>query len=466
MKSDTINFKLLKEHINHSIFEKMHILIHLVFYIALVMNASGSVSINQSVVSVAIAIYFLLSSPQEHFYFLIGFVPFELLAKVGDISFYFIFLLISSIKLMVKNIEKGYSQIGIVALMMLATLEAFGDLRGSSMGAVIVNASTILYFVIFVMQAAGKRFTLKRILINFYISYFTVVGYVISGYGSLKVFLDKLLEGNILVRFGHEEAIAVGGAMGIPLYSALLIAMTVSYYITKNKMGILEKALLLGGSLIAFAVGSFTISRSFLLCMAALFVMLFVSLKDKKRKQVAVLLLVIAVMGVFVYIKNIDLINRVLKDFIDRSSNDSGLGSRAEIWGSCFDYLFDHPIGLLIGYGINRYSEIGENLDLLFSAKTHNLYLDVIMSIGVLGFISLYILINIFKRKLSQEGNIKATVVSTIPIVVLLTFGLTALTLGNLKTWIYILMTIIFIYKASSYTKAEEVLYDAKRIDS
>jgi len=456
MESNASINKSIKLQINKSPYEKIHLLIHLTFYIALVMSSASSESMSNTMVSLAIALYFVFASPKEHFYFLVGFAPFELLARTGDISFYFVFLLISSAKLILKNINKGYNKQGIIALCGLVLLEALGDLQGSSLGSFVVNVCTIFYFAIFLMKAELVSFTVKRILTNFYISFFTVVVYVVSGYGSIGEFFDMVTAGITVVRFGHEEAIAVGGAMGIPLYSALLVSMSVSYYMTENRVEVLEKVWIFVACIAASAVGIFTISRSFILCMTVWFLMVFVSLIEKKRKRVALIIIIIICVSTFIYIKNADLINQLIENFIFRESNDMGVGSRGEIWVSCLTYLFEHPLGLLFGYGISRYSEIGESLNLLFSAKAHNLYIDTIMSVGLLGFMSFCILIDILKKKLSRGFSKRVTVISIIPIVVLLTFGWTALTLSNFKTWIYILMVIIFAYALYGYPDREE----------
>lgn len=427
--------------------EKIHMLIHLVLYIGLVVSYLNP-NINSSLVSIIIAMYFLFSSPVEHFYFLIGFAPFEHIAKVGDISFYFVFLLISSIKLILLNIKEGYKIIGVIALIMLVSLEILGDLQRSSIGTIIINLCTIIYFAVFVMKIDSNRFNADRILKNFYFSYFTVIIYVITGYGSLGTFLNMATTENLIVRFGREEGITVGGAMGIPMYSALLISMSIGYYHNIKNRRLLQKTILLLGSVSAFAVGLLTVSRSFLLCMIAGSVVLIFSLTDKKRKQAIKLFIAITSLGIVIYLKYADTINILLNKFIYRAKSDVGLGSRGDIWLSCLDYLLEHPLGLLYGYGINSYNKIGENLNLLFSAKAHNLYLDVIMSLGTLGFMCLCILVYIYIKRISEKG-IKVRIISTMPLVVLISFGLTALDLSNLKTWIYILMTILFAYKAS-----------------
>jgi len=165
------------------------------------------------------------------------------------------------------------------------------------------------------------------------------------------------------------------------------------------------------------------------------------------------------------YVSQAELVNNITTNYMYRTTyEDAGLGLRGHIFESCFRYLNEHPIGYLVGFGIKNYVQIGESDDFLFSAMAHNLYIDVLMSVGLVGAICLLIMLKILRNKLKNVFHNKMRLITALPLMVFLVYGLTALTLYNMKTWIYIIMLVINIYAFPDlFTNAKGVLLDDYR---
>ena len=440
----------IKGYRHKSIFEKlakenMHLLIQVLLYILLAISSLSGMNMFNTLTTVLIILYFLLSAPHEHFYFLIGFVPFEQVLRFNNVSAYFILLLISVIKLIYKNKYKKYNISGILCLIYFISIEIFHEVGNISYGELLIVLSTILYFCFFVFLSDDKFYNTTRIVQNFCISFIIIMLHSLYTYGSVNALIQMISTSEEIVRFGNEDT-SIGGAMGIPLYSAIVISLLISYYIIKPNLNLLVKLIIVFFCGISVLFGILTISRSFLLMMAVWLVFVVFSIFNKQRKRVFIVLILLVLIGIYVYNTNSDSINSIIGNYLYRANKDSGFGIRGKIWGSCFKYMNENSLGYIFGYGINNYVLIGYRKVLLFSALAHNLYIDIIMSIGITGFICLIVQVNQLIKKVKMLFNTKITIMAFAPLFVFLAFGFTALSLSNIKTWIYVLMLVIYAY--------------------
>lgn len=422
-----------------------HLGLNAFFYIAIAFASYVNNYTFSTLISIAVIIYFLFTKPEEHFFFLVGFVPFEAVFKTFALNSCFVLLLISSLKLIFNKRPIRISVIGLISFVLLVFFEIINDYGKVSTGALLIFLSMISYLFIFVQFADRKCFNFEEIMRNTIISYFVVVMFSILQYGSFEAFISAVSDESMLVRFGEQNN-PFGGAMGLPLYSALIIAMIVASVIIKHSLRIREKALLLLAGGFAFIFGVLTVSRSFLLCIGATVVFLFLSLVGSNRRKVFVILAFTAIISVAIYFVAENYINGVAEEYFFRSAHDAGTGIRGRIWESCIDFLRENPSGYLTGFGIGSYAEIGESKSLMFSAMAHNLYLDVIMSVGAAGLLCVIALLDILRKRLKKTLDTGFRIVSALPFLVYLTFGMTALSLTNLKTWIYLMAFIVMVY--------------------
>jgi len=398
-----------------------------------------------SSISLITILYFICSNPHQHFYFLVGFAPLEQILRLNDVNVYFILLLISSVKFIILKIKSKFGFFGLICFLILLTQETMLELSHISYGELLIVETTILYFCVFILYSDIKDFNISRIIQNFVSSYIIVIIYVITNYGSFVNFIQMMVNGLQMIRFGQEE-LEIGGSMGIPLYSALFIAMLLSHFIIQPNLKTSNKICMLAACIGAFFFGVMTISRSFILCMAACMLALTITVFNKQKIKTLKLLLLIIAAGLVTYYIFFDYINSILIDYVFRAKSEEGLGMRGSIWMSCFNYLSEHPGGLIFGFGIKNYVKIGITNGLLFGSMAHNLFIDIIMSTGVLGLVCFIYFFLYLKNKLIRVFGAKPNFAAAIPLCVFLAFGLTALSLNNLKTWIYILMLTIFTY--------------------
>ncbi|MEK0313682.1 O-antigen ligase family protein [Cohnella sp. 56] len=423
----------------------IHLFIHTFLYILLAIVSLNNSVIATSIISLIIIIYFLVSKPNEHFYFILGFVPFENLARVGEVNVFFLFLLISLGKLIISNKEAKYNVIGIIGFMYLVGIEVFNEINNISMGELINVLIIILYFFFFIALSNVKFYDVSRMIQNYIASYLVVIVQVIVSYGSLNNFMMLVASESEITRFG-EEATNLGGAMGLPIYSAIVVSMVTSYYVLNSCLKPFIRGLIILIGLTASLIGILTISRSFLMMMIAYLLIIVLSGSGFYKKKIIKVLSLIFAISLVMYFMYSDIINNLITKFLIRVNYDSGVGIRGEIWGSCFVYLKEHPIGYIFGYGIRSYVNIGLINNLEFKALAHNLYLDSIMSIGLVGVACIFYLLSIFRAKLKNTFNTPVKLISSMPLIVFLVFGFSGLSLNYLKTWIYVLAFIAFTY--------------------
>lgn len=156
------------------------------------------------------------------------------------------------------------------------------------------------------------------------------------------------------------------------------------------------------------------------------------------RKKI-ILIVVIVLVGAIALNLYEDIINQSFNNLFSRITNDQtgGSGGRTQIWASCISYLFSNPIGLITGYGSNGYPIIGLTQGYLFSAGAHNLYLDIIMSWGLVGFICVILISSQYRPVNGFSHIIRNKTLAALPLLTLLFFCTTAMRTNSMKTVIY-----------------------------
>ena len=141
---------------------------------------------------------------------------------------------------------------------------------------------------------------------------------------------------------------------------------------------------------------------------------------------------------------------QTLNNLFSRIDAGGGTGERADIWLSCFDYLLENPVGFLFGFGSNGYPIIGEKYGLLFSAGSHNLYIDILMSWGIIGCMCVLIILHQLRPREGFSVAIQKNMIAFLPLLVLLFFCLTAMRSNSMKTVIYFFCCFVLINKDRS----------------
>lgn len=397
-----------------------------------------------SSISVIITLfYFIVSDIKYNLPFLVGLSVYESVFKWGALSIWFILLLFYVVKLTIVNLNKNIDFRIFAVGFFLLVIELLGDLINVSIGQLFINLTiiiTLTFFINYVNYIVCSRFD---ILFSLSVSFMSAMLYIVKSSGGFKEYINNFMNASsYALRFGHEYGETIGGAMAIPLYAALMIAFSVTLFLSGIKINIFEKIFSVFSLIVAVVFGSFTISRSFYLCIVVIVLMFF--LAGAKAKYKIFILICVAAFLMVLYHNYYDIVNKIFNDLSLRVNNDSTMtGGRSEIWRSGLDYLSEHPIALLFGKGATRYQTMAAEKGYLFSAGMHNLVLDIVMSWGIVGLVLVVSLMTELFKKVSIKCG-KLPLSRFIPLITYLTFSLTALRTVNMKTWTFLLATILF----------------------
>lgn len=316
----------------------------------------------------------------------------------------------------------------VIIILVLSTVLSV-DIRNSLYGNYFHRIGLVeyLYFfllfisLLFFLVSSGEKRSKK---INTIIIISLVSSFLVSLYGVIQIFgLDPLVWNEQAVNTGRITS-TLGQPNFLASYLLLLIPLSI-YSIVKFKSFIARIffSLTLGLQLVALF---FTASRGAWL--AFVFVGVFLSLfiiftksnyLKNSRKRIVVFLLIL-IIAVTTLLSNSYFVNRV-SSLTDTSSGSVAL--RIMYWQASFDAIKEKP---LLGYGLENqrialhnyysadwgvYSDVGT-----IPYHAHNIILDIILSIGIVGLLAMLLLTwIIFKRFLhiaiEKSGNDKLLVI-------------------------------------------------------
>lgn len=375
-----------------------------------------------------------------------------------------IFLLLVLIARLFITEKKLYASPAIAALfIVLISLETIGDIYNVGINGQTLSGIVLVLFSFLLFSGQyNVRISSEEIVIFFGTSYAFAMVYLLTQYGGLGSFIrlfSSLSNGlTDSYRFGIKYGGTVGGAMAIPIYSLLILAFSVNCLL-QGKTKKTTKLVIIAFDIVAFVFGALTVSRSFFLGLIILVALYLISKTEGKGNATKKILAITVVAGIacFFVVRYQGVITQVIDNLFNRVTTDNtgGTGGRTEIWGECLTYLCNHPLHLLLGNGTNGYPIVGQLMNKEFSAGSHNLYIDIIMSWGVIGAICVLGIVLTTTRPSEIVYCIKKNTVCVIPFIVLAFFAMTALRSNSMKTHVYFFMTLNFI-RQSIYDKGEE----------
>lgn len=260
-----------------------------------------------------------------------------------------------------------------------------------------------------------------------------------SALSSRTSFAYYLSTTNAEARFG-EDARSLGGAMDLPIFCALAIAIVLTRLIVERHTSVIRKAAYVGLSCICSLLGALTVSRSFVLGIGAIAVWVFLSLALERKYQIKLFQIAVFAFlctGVLLY-ANSEAIRNIFTKYSQRNFFAS---SRFSVYRDCFDYLFTHPINLLFGTGALGYHRLGVEQNLAFQMFAHNLALDAVMSWGMIGTAAFVGLVCSYFHALTKEyGKIK--LICYLPLVAWGMFMMVGGTFNYVEPYLYIMILI------------------------
>ena len=308
-------------------------------------------------------------------------------------------LLISILKLIIEG-KNNRSDIMLWSVTYMSLSYIFFN-AGSSY---ITLLSFMLFCVVFAYKVDYQRINYPLLTVMAVLSSVGILTLILSSSSSLDMYMEAT---NDQFKMG-EENIEIGGAMAVSLYTCMGTAA--AFVLMKTHRGIL-RYVGIASMLFFLVMGLFALSRTFFTSLAIALLLSVPRMKSSTgvslgRRIFAIMAIAIAFVagGYYIYIT----IGEGLLSMVDKldSMFEGGPGSRSKIWLSSVVYLLTHPIDLVFGQGVYTYSTSLANKNYAFwGFGCHNLYLDALMSFGIIGFLIFCSLIKNAYRKIKQIPN-------------------------------------------------------------
>lgn len=397
-------------------------------------------------VSVILSIgYSLFAKVENVFSLLCGLSMFESVFSIQGNNAWFLLLLIFVAKILLNNGLK-INAFSLCSCLIVICLELVNDYATAGFGQFIVNITCVIFAFMSFVNVSKMNAKLYDIICSLSFAFICVTYYVLTMEGGIGNYISSFMSAAYAYRFGHSYGETVGGAMAIPLYVALIISCTIAFFLLAKRLTGFQKAFGVFTVLITLVVGAMTVSRSFYLCLLVILVC-FLLFKDNKEKKSSKFWIVLAMLSlaIVLFCTESEIVNKLLESLQLRmdAGVEEGSGGRTDIWLSCINYLLTNPMRLFFGSGATNYKLIGVMQNELFSAGSHNLLLDLLMSWGIVGTVSILIVCISALKQVTGENRLRKH--SLIPLITYLVFSLTALRCCNMKTWIFLLITYVFI---------------------
>lgn len=396
-----------------------------------------------------LVLVFLFSNEVKHIYLFVALIPFYKLLSVGNIGVGFILCLLASYRLISKYGGKFNKGHGVISMLIILVVLFANELFATTIGTIINSLSVLLYFgcfsVLFPKQLI-RTSDLTCILLGSLLLVLVMIIYHAGG-NFLSVALSdeisRLGEANIDNGFRN----ALGGAMGLPIYAILVISILIGQITKNSKYNKYLLALMFVVAIIPF----FTISRVYILGLSSIFLFFSCYAMTSVKsfiKMTSVIVMMTIVIIVFAML-NTAYVDAIVDKYIYRSTaSEGGISTgRFDIYIACLKHLLGSPKALLFGEGIRGYLQAGGSNSLL-SMSAHNLYLDAIMSFGLIGCLCLVRLCYIMVSQLKKFSNrFNLSPFRFLPLFSYMVMVNTGGSFADFKTYLYIIFLLIYAFK-------------------
>ena len=444
-----------KKEINSQIF-LLHVIAQgTIHFLTIASIIKGNVDVMAIAIFVAI-IYAVVAEPEEVFYLIVGLSPYQYVFKLYGNNASFLLTVIFLFKLWKRNrYNLTKSMLCFVCAGVLLSIEIVNDASLSSKGEWLVNICYLSFFLYIISNLETLHFDVIDFLAHYSIAFIFCTICIFYCSGGLFDYLNVFLEEPTLNRFGEIIKLEVGGAMGVPLYALILISISIFFLFTRECIEKVYRFVLYGLIVYAVVIGLLTVSKSFLLGLAAIVVLNLLNIFLTDSKKALRVCFIAALLIVGIYLIAPVFWNGIFGAFINRMVNGTPGGTgRAWIWGDCFTHLTENWQNFMFGGGASEYVLWGPGDGFTVSAGAHNLLLDVCMSWGLLGFIAfMCLLIKVFLPVCFRENRLRWR--ALIPAITFFVFSFTALRTTQLTSYAFLLTTIL-IWVSNNSTKTNK----------
>ena len=415
-------------------FDNVMLLLSLPIVIFAILAAEKGTAMLSTVAVAVVILYCLIAKPEQSICVIATVSMLQNSLHLGGDNSMYLFVLAFLFKVLLRQKKRVFKDIySLVGLVVLLFVEIFTDyLSIAGFGATLVTSVYVVFLIYTLSMSDSLHFDAFTFILVYLTGFLTACIEVMNFYGGAHTYISTVLTSSSVPRFGADVEMFIGGAMGIPLYALVLLSVSLVYLLQNRDQNKYKKVIALTAVAVSFGFGMLTVSRSFLLGLAAFLLVFLCSYKSKKKWPIVICALLC--LCIFAIVFN-DITDKVIYNFIYRIDTDVGGGSgRLIIWEACFEYLFSDPIITFFGAGSASYIGFssGEKFDV--SAGAHNLLLDILMSWGFVGaFIvigSIVAMLHFIRRKYGKIDGF-----SLAPLLTYAAFAMTALRTNSLPTW-------------------------------
>lgn len=320
---------------------------------------------------------------------------------------------------------------------------------------------TLLFFMLFCIVYAYRvdynRINYHLLTLMAVLSSLGILVLILISSSSLDVYMEAT---NEQFKMGEENR-ELGGAMAVSLYTCMGTAA--AFVLMKTHQGILRYGAI--ASLLFFLLmGLFALSRTFFTSLGLALIISIPRMKSagansigKRIYPIIAITIAFVIGGYYIY----NMLGDGMLQMVDKLDSifHGGTGSRSKIWMSSINYLLTHPIDLLVGQGMYTYSTVLSNKEYAFwGYGCHNLYLDALMSFGVLGFMIFFTLLKNAYERINNLPN--ATILPSkgfylFPLVIFFACNLAQGSFRDTSTYILPLAIVLITYGSYKTAKSE-----------
>lgn len=375
----------------------------------------------------------------------------NILLYIFNITFGVIYLVRNKDKIELNN-GKILIVLGIIEALHSTVLLLNKNLSFSVLFQQILTLITFMFFAFIIDDEEVKR--QSKELINVYIKTTICVAIVllikrIDYYGINKMLklangIGTLATDTIYSIYFNSNSVSSNIALALVLRIATMLKEQ-----KLKKIYILEIIIML-------ILGLLTFSLSFLVYILVIMLLLLIyEIFFKKKFKILLILVVVLFMLMIVYISLKDsMIFKNIQEVYQKSLMAKDISNgRIEIYNYYISIIKDNLLVFLFGSGLNTYNKIDySNSEGLMSNNlvTHNAFLEIIMSWGIIGLFLIGILI--YKLLLKKEKRKKINFYSYLPAICILLYMLT----GNFFIGYYSALVKIVLIYAVFFTNYEE----------
>ena len=395
--------------------------------------AKGALAVMQPVALLILLLNLILGSEEDNVILMMMLIPYNSLLIFSGASIRGIFYLIAALKLLKSHGKIRISKYILIVMSVWIFIEMANDIWFVEIFSLINIVCGMFYFGMVVGCMDFENIDTSLMANMLCISFVIAMGFSLMAGGGVQSYNNTIIS----YRFG-QEALELGGAMAIPIYAGMIIAIMICRLVKKLGIQIVN----IMAIVFAVVLGALTISRNFVLIVGIMMLFcIYWQIKHHNMRMLKIEGLCLVVLSITYFVYH-ELMDTVLWKFMERISK--GESSRTEIYLDCLQYLFSNVKACLFGEGSINYPLLGAKQNYSFSMMAHNLFLDAWMSWGIVGMVCFGVILYVLGKKIKVVRCLKRESIYILPALGYFAAILTEGSFNYANVYMYILFCFIY----------------------